>query len=268
MSRLDRRGLFRGVAGFGAATALPAAAQPAPQATPPVAAPAAPPAGSVAAWRAGSREVQPVSSWRFLNAPEAAFLDAAVDRIIPPDDQWPGARWAGVVRYIDQSLAGAHGQGARFYAAGPWAPGLPTQGYQLPLNPAQLYRTSLTAILREAEARQLDFARAAPAAQDAFLRAIEAGEVDCGGFRSDVFFETFLANTIEGFLSDPEYGGNRDMVGWRMIGFPGAHAAYLPLYTHHGMKYDEEPLPMGETARHQHTPGQGHGRPQGESRRG
>ena len=30
-----------------------------------------------------------------------------------------------------------------------------------------------------------------------------------------------LQNTVEGFLADPMYGGNRDFVGWKLIGFPG-----------------------------------------------
>ena len=40
------------------------------------------------------------------------------------------------------------------------------------------------------------------------------------------FFELLLKNTQEGFFADPIYGGNRDMVGWKMIGFPGARYDY------------------------------------------
>jgi gluconate 2-dehydrogenase gamma chain len=256
---LARRGLFRGAAGLGAAAALPAGAA----AQAPAQAAQQPAPGTLAAWRAGSRtppnRPQP---YRFLNVTEAAFVEGAVDRLIPDDENWPGALWAGVPAYIDGQLAGAYGQGARFYAAGPWAPGLPSQGYQLPLNPSALYRTSLTALQRELDARHLDFAHAAPEARDAFLRDVEAGRIDCGGFPSSVFFETLLANTIEGFFSDPAYGGNRDMVGWRMIGFPGAYAAYLQLYTHHGMRFDGEPMAMGDAGQYQHE------RSRGEQRHG
>jgi gluconate 2-dehydrogenase gamma chain len=28
-------------------------------------------------------------------------------------------------------------------------------------------------------------------------------------------------NTEEGFFADPMYGGNRDKVGWKLLGFPG-----------------------------------------------
>src|SRR3712207_7688305 len=60
--------------------------------------------------------------------------------------------------------------------------------------------------------------------QDALLSELEAGRLDLGGFSSAIFFETLLANTIEGYFADPAYGGNRDMVSWRMIGFPGARS--------------------------------------------
>lgn len=261
----DRRGLFRGLAGFGAGVTLPAqdARAQAPQGLAPTPAPVRPPPGTVAAWRAGVRDVPAAPPYRFLNPAEAAFVQSAVDRLIPADDEWPGALWAGVATYIDGQLGGAYGQGGRFYAQGPWAQGTPSQGYQLPLNPSQLYRTALERILPALPG----FASAAPEARDEALRRVERGEVDCGAFRSDMFFETLLANTIEGWFADPAYGGNRDMVSWRMIGFPGAHAAWRTTYIRHGMKLDAEPMPMGavgaaqheERDRHDHGPqGGGH----------
>lgn len=247
---LARRHLFRGAAVLGAAalpvTAGPVTAQPAPTPPPAPQAPVPPPApGTFAAWHEGRREVPPQAApYRFFNAAEARFVEGAVDRLIPADDDWPGALWAGVPAYIDGQLAGAYGHGARFYAAGPWAAGTPSQGYQYPLNPGQLYRASLAAILAELERRRLDFTQAAPPARDAFLQELEAGKLTLGSLPSSVFFETLLANTIEGWFADPAYGGNRDMVSWRMIGFPGAHAAFLPLYTHHGAKYGQPPISM------------------------
>jgi len=242
MTSLSRRTLFRSAA-LGAATTLPAALAPIEAAAQGHAqgAPAPAPASN-----------QP-TFYRFFNPAEAAFIEAAVDRLIPDDARWRGALWAGVAHYIDGQLFGAYGQGARFYAAGPWAAGTPSQGYQMALNPAQLYRAALTAIRREEQRRRLDFAGARPEAKDAFLRELEAGAIDCGGFPSSIFFETLLANTIEGFFADPSYGGNRDMVGWRMIGFPGAYAAYLSTYTQHGVKFTGDPVPIGA-----HQPG-GHG---------
>jgi gluconate 2-dehydrogenase gamma chain len=232
----SRRDLFRGAAALPAVAALPAAAQTAPE------------AGTVAAWQAGNRDIPPHPPYRFLQPAEAAFVEAAVDLLIPADDQWPGALWAGVPGYIDGQLVGPYGRGARFYKEGPWAEGLPTQGYQLRHNPSELYRVSLAAILQAMP----DFAQGPPERREALLREVEAGRVDCGGFPSSVFFETLLSNTIEGWFADPAYGGNRDMVSWRMIGFPGAHAAYLNIYTAHGRRYDEPPMAMGEVGAHQH----------------
>jgi gluconate 2-dehydrogenase gamma chain len=88
------------------------------------------------------------------------------------------------------------------------------------------------------------------AEQDALLSELEAERLDLGGFSSAIFFETLLANTIEGYFADPAYGGNRDMVSWRMIGFPGAYAAYLGVYTQHGIRFDREPLSMAHSHAH------------------
>jgi gluconate 2-dehydrogenase gamma chain len=54
------------------------------------------------------------------------------------------------------------------------------------------------------------------------------------------FFETVLANAMEGFFADPIYGGNRDMVGWKLIGFPGARYDYRDHVSKHNQPY---PLP-------------------------
>jgi gluconate 2-dehydrogenase gamma chain len=234
MSSVSRRSLFGGVGALGASALARGAAG----ATPPTAA--------------------PTPAYRFFNAEEAAFVEPAVDRLIPPDERWPGAREAGVPTYIDQQLAGAYGQGARLYAAGPWEPGTPSQGYQLPLNPSQLYRTALAAIARELAGKP--FGELPPEQQDAFLTRLEQSQVPME-FPSAQFFDTLLANTIEGFFADPMYGGNRDMVGWRMIGFPGAYAAYLEIYTSHGLRFDREPMSIG-------SPGHGSGMHTGAPRHG
>jgi gluconate 2-dehydrogenase gamma chain len=236
------------------------------------------PAGKAS--RAGKRtRAEP---YLFLNPAEAAFLEAAVDRLIPPDEKWPGAVDAGVPTYIDRQLAGAYGQGARLYKSGPWEAGLPTQGYQLALTPAQLYRRAIPAIEDEARRRAGDgggepgntkqararpgrrassaFAGLSDAEKDALLSDLEGGRVELASIPSAIFFETLLANTIEGFLSDPVYGGNRDMAGWRMIGFPGAYASYLGVYTNHGQPFTREPMSIADGG-HEHQPGPVHGGP-------
>src|SRR3954471_19084731 len=207
-------------------------------------------AGSVALASAGAAQRSDGrTQYRFFTPDEAAFIEAAVDRLIPPEPEWPGARDAGVPNYIDLQLAGPYGEGARLFLGGPIKPGTPSQGYQLGLTPAQVYRTALGVILEPTAGQGTAFAETSPEAQDEFLKQLETSEAELNGVPSAVFFETLLANTIEGFFADPAYGGNRDMVGWRMVGFPGPYAAYLGVYTRHGIKYDREPLSMADAHR-------------------
>src|SRR3546814_11729955 len=42
--------------------------------------------------------------------------------------------------------------------------------------------------------------------------------------REDIDFEFFplvITHTRQGFYADPIYGGNKDQIGWKHIGFPG-----------------------------------------------
>ena len=187
------------------------------------------------------------TTYLFLNSDEASFVEAAVARLIP-EDQWPGALKAGVPNYIDKQLAGAWGVGERLYRSGPWRPGTPSQGYQLPFTPAELFRNSIDAINKELAQAGTPFSTMSSEQQDAYLVRLEIGGKDLGGVPSNVFFEHLLECTIEGFFSDPVYGGNRDMVAWRMIGFPGAYASYYDLVDQHGIKIDRPPMSLAESA--------------------
>jgi gluconate 2-dehydrogenase gamma chain len=186
------------------------------------------------------------TTYLFLNNDEAAFIEAAVGRLIPADPQWPGGIDAGVPNYIDKQLGGAWGAGERLYRSGPWQPGTPSQGYQLPFTPAELFRTALTAINKQLSEADTPFANMSADQQDAYLHGLEAGGKDLGGVPSDVFFTHLWECAVEGFFSDPVYGG--DMVSWRMIGFPGAYASYYDLVDRHGMKLDRPPMSLAEDA--------------------
>jgi gluconate 2-dehydrogenase gamma chain len=190
----------------------------------------------------------PPTTYLFLNSEEAAFIESAAARLIPVDPKWPGALEAGVPNYIDKQLAGAWGAGERLYRSGPWRPGTPSQGYQLPFTPAELFRTALEAITTDLSKAGTPFARMNSEQQDAYLRHLEAGEKDLGGVPSDVFFAHLWQCTLEGFFSDPVYGGNRDMLAWRMVGFPGAYASYYELVDQHGMRVDRAPTSLAEDA--------------------
>ena len=83
--------------------------------------------------------------YSFLNLEEAAFVEALVDHMVPADELSPKGTDIGINVYIDRALAGAWGKGDRLYMQGPWKIGVPSQGYQLPLTPAQLYRAGIAA---------------------------------------------------------------------------------------------------------------------------
>lgn len=76
---------------------------------------------------------------------------------------------------------------------------------------------------------------------------LEKGGKDLGGVPSHVFFESLLEMTIEGYFSDPVYGGNKEMAAWEMIGFPGAYANYYEMVDRHGIAFVRKPLSLGES---------------------
>jgi len=190
------------------------------------------------------------TTYLFLNTEEAAFIEAAVARLIPADDTWPGGLEAGVANYIDKQLGGARGSGERLYRSGPWQPGTPSQGYQLPFTSAELFRAALEAINAGLAQANTPFAQMSNDQQDAYLHSLEAGDKNLGGVPSDVFFAHLWECTVEGFFGDPVYGGNRHMIAWRMIGFPGAYASYYELVDQHGIKLDRPPMSLAEDAHH------------------
>jgi gluconate 2-dehydrogenase gamma chain len=193
-------------------------------------------AGAAAAIPIVPADAQSPAPYRFLTPREAAFIEAAVARLIPRDELGAGAVEAGVPQFIDNQLAGAWGEGERLYRRGPFREGALSQGYQLPFTPAQFFRERIAALDAER------FLKLDPARQDAFLVTLEKEQPQ--------FFEALLALTIEGFFCDPVYGGNRDMAGWRLIGFPGAYANYYELVDHHGVAFTAPPLSLAAGHRH------------------
>ena len=188
-------------------------------------------------------------NYSFLSSTEADFLEPAVDRLIPADELGPGALAAGVPTFIDRQLAGPWGSGEGLYRSDPWQRGDPGQGYQLPFTPAELFRTSLRAIAADLDDRGTRrFGDLAVHDQDAYLHRLEDGELDLNGVPSDTFFGHLLRLTTEGFFSDPIYGGNRGMVGWKLVGFPGAYANYYEFVDQHGVEFRRPPVSLGEAS--------------------
>ncbi len=184
------------------------------------------------------------NAYGYLTLPEVRFLDAAVARLIPADELGPGAKEAGVTCFIDRQLTSSWGTHGRNYRMGPWPEGTPQQGFQSRLTPQEIYR----AAIRETDlycSRQYGkaFCFLTAEQQDEVLHALEDGAIELESLSSKLFFGLLLRNTEEGFFADPMYGGNRDKIGWKLIGFPGVAAGnYSEHLEKHNVPYRAEPV--------------------------
>ena len=155
---------------------------------------------------AGPSHPTSVQHGAFFNYEQAATIAAFSERLMPGAPGKPGARDAGVLNYIDLALAGAYADLQDFYRRGL---------AQLDAHCRATYKQAFT---------QLE-----PARQDEVIAALEQGKAS--GFawpRAQEFFNGVRTHTMEGMFADPLYGGNRDFVGWRLVGFPGAQAIFTP----------------------------------------
>ena len=166
--------------------------------------------------------------YAFLNAEEAAFIEALVDHMVPADALTPKGTDIGLNIFIDRALAGGWGKGDRLYMQGPWKQGVPSQGYQLPMTPADLYRSGIAAanvVCVKSYGKSFD--KLTEAQREEFLLNLQAGKVTFdNGPPARVFFTTVYQSVMEGMFSDPMYGGNRNKAGWKLIGFPGVIAVH------------------------------------------
>ena len=182
----------------------------------------------------------------FFTPKEAAFIEAATERLIPEDDLGPGAKACNVPLFIDHQLAGAYGRAGAWYMQGPWAKGEDTQGFQSRMPPAALYRVAIEAVDQRAMSSRGGklFADLEGDAQDAMLSDLEAGKIDLGGADAKTFFKMLWQNTKEGMFSDPIYGGNKDMAGWKLIGFPGVRYDFRDVIDNPNKPYTLPPVSM------------------------
>jgi gluconate 2-dehydrogenase gamma chain len=165
----------------------------------------------------------------FFTGEEWAFVQAAVARLIPADDLGPGALEAGAAEFIDRQMNTPYATGALWYMQGPFVTDAPPQmGYQLQLVPQQIYRLGIAATDAWCKAESgKPFSEQDSATQDHVLSRIEAGGLVFDELPATAFFSLMLQNTREGFFCDPVHGGNKGMVGWTQIGFPGARADFM-----------------------------------------
>jgi len=198
------------------------------------------PAGAASAQsHAHPAPTQKNEKYMFFTPAEVAFVDAAVARLIPADELGAGAKEAGVTYFIDQQLFGGFGTMAKMYRQGPHPEGTPQQGYQSPLTPQEVYRTAISEINRVIGK---PFEKFTAGEQDDILKKLEEGKLALESVPGRFFFNLLLDNTIEGFFSDPIYGGNRDKAGWKLVGFPGVAAVYTTLVEKHGEPYNVQPI--------------------------
>ena len=123
-----------------------------------------------------------------LTEPQTQTLQAAVNRIVPADD-YPNAWDAGAGEFFRRLFA----REPRFLPA---------------------YQAGLEALEAAAEASaDTPFAAQGADAQDGLLRWFEAAE------DTAAFFRLLVEQTLESYYADPGNGGNRNGVGWDMIGY-------------------------------------------------
>lgn len=155
-----------------------------------------------------------------LTSNELEILAAIAERIFPTTDT-PGAVEIGALYYIRIALAGD-------YAA------------LLPL-----YRQGLRAVERHAVKRfGARFAALSADQQDLILGELEADTVPKFKKAAE-FFETVRYHVLEGVFCEPQYGGNKDMLGWRLVGFPGQQFGYADPYINR--RVDLEPVAIDYT---------------------
>ncbi|HME98628.1 MAG TPA: gluconate 2-dehydrogenase subunit 3 family protein [Terriglobia bacterium] len=141
-----------------------------------------------------------------LTSAEAETLRAIIARIIPADENGPGALEARADRYIDRALAGALKNQRSTYAAG--------------LAAIDAYAQS---------AKGSVFAKLSTSDQDLILTEIQSDRATgFAGGGSGQFFNLVRTHTIQGTFSDPFYGGNENFIGWDLIGYPGARVVVSP----------------------------------------
>jgi gluconate 2-dehydrogenase gamma chain len=192
-------------------------------------------------------ELDTMTGFLTLSASEQVLLGAIAETIIPTDSNGPGAKEAGVVYFIDRQLGSDYGSSGVMYMEGPFVlsgqqspvtvdgitypHGTPVQSvtsgthYQYAMDLRFFWKWGLDALQTYSNtAYGGNFEDLSAADQTNVLADIWAGKpTSFNGIQpSDFAWELFFM-TWAGFLTDPLYGGNRNMVGWALLGFNGTN---------------------------------------------
>lgn len=187
---------------------------------------AAVPVGSAVAVAVAAAANPAADTYHSLGPDEAAFVEALVNVMCPADEFSPCGVDCGLAIYIDRQLAGPYGKGDGRYQRGPFRHGKPQLGLQLPLTPEQFCKSGIAAVdaacLRD---RGAVFAALPHAEADAVLVDIAGGgltdeRLSLSSWFNDIVYPLF----VEACFADPMYGGNRNAIFWKMIGYPGLPA--------------------------------------------
>jgi gluconate 2-dehydrogenase gamma chain len=158
----------------------------------------------VGALKSPAQQTGAQQSEHALTPAQLRTLEAFIDRLIPRDENGPGAVDAGAQNYIDRQLAGYLSGEKDIFIAG--------------LEAVDAYaRRTQGAPLADLVAEQ----------RDAVLTAIEANRAE-GLPTGRAFFNRARRLTLEGMFGDPYYGGNKNFAGWDLIRYPGPRPAAGP----------------------------------------
>jgi gluconate 2-dehydrogenase gamma chain len=156
----------------------------------------------------------------FFNDDDARTIAAFCERLMPGEGGRPGATNANVLNYIDLALSGAYADHQDFYRRG-----------VAQLN-AQCLKTYGKA-----------FHGLTSTQQDETISALEHGKApEFVSPTAQSFFETVRTHTMEGMFADPIYGGNKDFLGWQLVGFPGAQPLFTENDMHSKRAFTREPI--------------------------
>ncbi len=176
---------------------------------------------------------------------EWSFIQAAVDRLIPADDHGPGALAANVHEFIDHQMETPYGHGKLWSVSSGSAT---RNGLSDEPRAARhhIYRHGIKSCddhcIKQYGGKT--FTQLDHKTQETVLGEMEHAKIefDVVPARTFSFFSYLLGNVKEGFFADPIYGDNKDMVGWKMIGFPGARADFMDWIDQPGVKYPYGPV--------------------------
>ncbi|OJH18230.1 dehydrogenase [Bacillus obstructivus] len=158
------------------------------------------------------------------------IVNAATERIFPEDDNGPGAKALGVAFFIDHQLAGEWGFNGREYMQPPFYHGEKVQGYQGRLKRREIFDIALQEIQNHSmDKYKKRFVELSGDEQDAVLKDFEEDKVKITTISPSGFFSMLRSATLEGVYSDPLYGGNINMNGWKMRDYPGNQMAYAEI---------------------------------------